>query len=123
MFFIIGKHTTKKLLMRNNPSCYIDRKKGEPPRFVKFLILYWHTHIVIIFKNGNSRDTGNIGHTRHRTETIKALKHNAILKTKKMIATRTPPKPKSYCLDLASVVCRPFTFHILIFSSETPSAK
>jgi hypothetical protein len=28
----------------------------------------------------------------------------------------------SFCHHLASVVC-PLTFHILIFSSETPSAK
>jgi hypothetical protein len=26
----------------------------------------------------------------------------------------------SFCHQLASVVCRPLTFHILIFSSETP---
>jgi hypothetical protein len=26
----------------------------------------------------------------------------------------------SFCHHLASVVCRPLTFHILIFSSETP---
>ena len=26
----------------------------------------------------------------------------------------------SFCYYLASVVCRPLTFHILIFSSETP---
>jgi hypothetical protein len=26
----------------------------------------------------------------------------------------------SYCHHLTSVVCRPLTFHILIFSSETP---
>jgi hypothetical protein len=29
----------------------------------------------------------------------------------------------SFCHHLASVVCRPLTFHILIFFSETPSAK
>jgi hypothetical protein len=29
----------------------------------------------------------------------------------------------SFCHHLASVVCRPLTFHILIFSSETPLAK
>ena len=27
---------------------------------------------------------------------------------------------ESFCHHLASVVCRPLTFHILIFSSETP---
>jgi hypothetical protein len=27
-------------------------------------------------KNGESRDTGNIGHTRHRTKTNKTIKHN-----------------------------------------------
>ena len=26
----------------------------------------------------------------------------------------------SFCHHLASVICRPLTFHILIFSSETP---
>jgi len=26
----------------------------------------------------------------------------------------------SFCYHLASVVCRPLTFHILIFSSESP---
>ena len=29
----------------------------------------------------------------------------------------------SFCHHLASVVCRPLTFHILIFSSETPQPK
>ena len=29
----------------------------------------------------------------------------------------------SFCHHLASVVSRPLTFHNLIFSSETPSAK
>jgi hypothetical protein len=26
----------------------------------------------------------------------------------------------SFCYDLVSIVCHPFTFHILIFSSENP---
>jgi hypothetical protein len=29
----------------------------------------------------------------------------------------------SFCHHLASVICRPLTFHILIFSSETPQRK
>jgi hypothetical protein len=29
----------------------------------------------------------------------------------------------SFCHHLASVVCRPLTFHILIFSSESPQPK
>jgi hypothetical protein len=33
-------------------------------------------------KNGQSRETGNIGHTRHRTKTSKA--NNTIQKTKNM---------------------------------------
>ena len=36
-------------------------------------------------KNGQSRDTGNIGYTRYRTETNKAK--NTTLKTKKMRST------------------------------------
>jgi len=38
-------------------------------------------------KNGQSRDTGNIGHTIHRTKINKAQKHNKTQKTKKMSNT------------------------------------
>ena len=31
--------------------------------------------------NGQSKDTGNIGHTKHRTKKYKAQKHNTTQKT------------------------------------------
>jgi len=34
-------------------------------------------------KNGQSRDTGNIGHTRNRTKTKQNKKHNTKTKTEK----------------------------------------
>jgi hypothetical protein len=39
-------------------------------------------------KNGQSRGTGNIGHTRHRRKTNKTIQHRKL----KRSATRTPPK-------------------------------
>ena len=36
---------------------------------------------------GQSRDSGNIGHTRHRTKTSKSQKHNITHTTKKMNST------------------------------------
>jgi hypothetical protein len=48
-------------------------------------------------KNGRSRDTGNIGHTRHRTKTNnnnnKKPKHNTTQTTKEM--SNTNPSKKS----------------------------
>jgi hypothetical protein len=50
-------------------------------------------------KNGQCRDTGNIGHTRHETKTIN-LKHNTTQKTKKMsnldATKKTDTNPGSY---------------------------
>ena len=34
-----------------------------------------------VIKNGQPGDTGNIGHTRHRTTTNKSQKHNTTQKT------------------------------------------
>ena len=42
-------------------------------------------------------DTGNIDHTRRRTKTNKAQKHNTTEKTKKMSNT-DPAKIQMYCL-------------------------
>ena len=38
-------------------------------------------------QSGQSRDSGNIGHTRHRTKTNKSQKHNITHTTKKMNST------------------------------------
>jgi len=38
----------------------------------------------VAIKNGQSRETGNIGHTRHRTKINKTQKHNATQKTRTM---------------------------------------
>ena len=43
-------------------------------------------------KNGQSRETGNIGYTRYKTKTHKAK--NTTQKTKTMSKTRTIPKPE-----------------------------
>ena len=45
-------------------------------------------------KHGQSRDTGNIGHIRHRTKTNKkenTIKHNTTQKSENMSNTSTDP--------------------------------
>jgi hypothetical protein len=54
-------------------------------------------------KNGQSRGTGNIGHTRHRRKTNKTIQHRKL----KRSATRTPPKieGETRCSRMVSSSC------------------
>jgi hypothetical protein len=48
-----------------------------------------------VIKNGQSRDTGNIGYTRHRTKTNKTK--NTAQKTKKDDPKKTGGETQNYC--------------------------
>jgi hypothetical protein len=47
-------------------------------------------------------------------------KFGSIMSTCGLLLAHLAKGNVSFCHHLASVVCRPLTFHILIFSSETP---